>query len=424
MLNVCSRVSARASIHAVIAVTVLWAITGVSCTQTRPVAGATRLGGHDSQQQPLKGANVRAPQEDQQWKLRRADGEDLNLFTALASCEDEVFLTDNQNRLLRFDRRGDGALTVVADEDDGLGRPMGLVADCSNRRLHVVNEGPHTVTTLDFTSGVVLKTYSYPRNLGATFSAHLAAPDQVYIAGIWNSDLKLAMLNSPWSVDHFYDRDLYLGASLSLTTGAVQRLLRPYDNRCIGAGACLATDLDSFPHSTQSGLPLRVASQAASERVGLYDRQDTLLRTISVASPMFRRNGEVLAPGTRAQARGPWMMQNSIIRRVFAFSDRVAVVHTQSESLARNVAGPDGQSAELGRLNVYVNLYTRAGMPLEQDIKLSDVPVGKDSSHLYVIEHGPTGPRSVAPSVTLLRIRIITPVGALASPHVQTQSIG
>ena len=85
------------------------------------------------------------------------------------------------------------------------------------------------------------------------------------------------------------------------------------------------------------------------------------------------------------------MTRNSIIRRVFAFAEIVAVVHSRTETVA------DPQLGGLPRLNVFVNLYSRDGTPLVSDIRLSDMPVGRDSSHLYVIDYGAPGRRPAAP---------------------------
>ena len=126
---------------------------------------------------------------------------------------------------------------------------------------------------------------------------------------------------------------------------------------------------------------------------------------------MFRRDGEELAVGTRAEQRLIWMTRNSIIRRVFAFAEIVAVVHSRTETVS------DPQLGGLPRLNVFVNLYSRDGAPLVSDIPLSDLPVGRDSSHLYVIDYGPMGRRPAAPGVRLLRIPVSTKLASLRPAH-------
>ena len=87
---------------------------------------------------------------------------------------------------------------------------------------------------------------------------------------------------------------------VSLATGVGEPLLPPYDRRCIGAGACVYTDLDALPPSGDARRPVRVAALGASARVGLYDRKNTLLRTIDIASPLFHATARSLP-----SARGP-----------------------------------------------------------------------------------------------------------------------
>ena len=214
-------------------------------------------------------ARGRAPRADQQWELRRADGRELTLFHALARCADDVFLTDDQNRLFRFDARAAGVLTEIANEDKGLAVPIGLAADCSRGRLFVANDGPNTVTTLDVGSASVLNSQPYPRNLSLTRGVHVAGSDQLFVAGLWKPEPTVSLLRTR-SIETFYD-GLALGTRVSLATGVGEPLLPPYDRRCIGAGACVYTDLDLFPPSGDARRPVRVAAQGASARIGLYD---------------------------------------------------------------------------------------------------------------------------------------------------------
>lgn len=181
-----------------------------------------------------------------------------------------------------------------------MGRANALAADCASGRLHIVNDGPSTVTTLDLASASIVKTQPFTPNLRRALSAHLGRSDRLIIASLWNSGPSRDPLENRTG-ENFYDR-LFLGGSVSLSTKKAEPLLPPYERRCIGAGACRVTDVDSFPSSTDTRLPAWVASQAASSRIGLYDAQKRIIRTVAVVSPMFRRDGEELPVHVRSPA--------------------------------------------------------------------------------------------------------------------------
>lgn len=53
-----------------------------------------------------------------------------------------------------------------------------------------------------------------------------------------------------------------------------------------------------------------------------------------------------------------------------------------------------------------MNLYSPAGARLVSDIRLPDLPVGHDESHILVIDYGGLGRRHNASQVRLLRVRV------------------
>ena len=61
---------------------------------------------------------------------------------------------------------------------------------------------------------------------------------------------------------------------------------------------------------------------------------------------------------------------------------------------------------------VYMNLHTAGGEGLVSDIRLPDLPVGRDGGHLLVIDYGEAGRWGDGDRVDLLRI----PMDASAHP--------
>src|SRR5207247_2811267 len=114
-------------------------------------------------------------------------------------------------------------------------------ADCERERLYVVNEGPRTVVTLNARSGEVLGKQSYGRGLSQPRSANLVGQDDMYLGGLWNPEPARAL---PSLAAESFFASLRLGLKLSLTSGAVEGGLRPFEPRCPAAAACTFADLD------------------------------------------------------------------------------------------------------------------------------------------------------------------------------------
>lgn len=344
----------------------------------------------------------RAARVDRTWTLEPAEGDTLDIILAVARCGDDLFLSDTQNRVSRVDAKATTArLRLLASEEQGIGRPGALATDCDRGRLHVVNTGPRTVVTLDLKTGAVLKTVPFKREIYEVHFADLVEPDVLYIGGLWNADEPNQLPKR--EANSFYD-STWIGQRVSLATGAVDPGLAPYETRCIAAGTCTIADLDRVRGAKAAAW---VAAQGISTRVAVYDASGKRTALHDVRSPKFTRDGVELPVATPASKYVEWQTRNSLIRQVFAFGDRIATIHTLTS------LPPGWKFGELTQPEVFMNLHALDGTGLVSDVKLPDFVVGRDDTHLYVVDYGPGGRRNGGERGTLVRIPIATGADAV-----------
>lgn len=257
-----------------------------------------------------------------------------------------------------------------------------------------MNLGPRTVVTLNTSSGAVLGTQPFERELYETRSATLAGPDTLYIAGLWNADPARGLPKR--DADSFFE-STWLGEKLSLTDGSIENGLPPYETRCGAAGACPYADMDRV---AGTGSAAWVAAQGTSTRVALYDARGGRTATVDVTSPKFLRDGTEMPVAVGGDVIERWKSRNSIIRRVFAIGDRLVSIHTLTE------LGPDWQFGQQTAFSVFMNIHALDGRPLVSDVKLVDVPIGRDDANLYAVDYGPAQRRNGATEATLVRVPI------------------
>jgi hypothetical protein len=340
-------------------------------------------------------ARGRAARIDQSWVLEPAEGNTFDIILSVARCGDDVFLSDTQNRVSRIAVSASKTrLQLFASESQGIGRPGALVADCDRGRLHVVNTGPRTILTLDIKSGKVLATQSFKRELYEVHFATLVEPDVLAIGGLWNPDEPNPL---PKRESDAFFRSTSIGQRVSLTSGTVEAGLPPYETRCVAAGSCTIASLDRV-HSGNGAA--WVAAHATATSVALYDAHGKRTALFDVRSPQFVRDGVELPVATPAPVYAQWQSRNSLIRYVFAFGDRILTVHTLTG------LPPGWKFGEPTKQAVFMNVHALDGKPLVSDVKLPDFPVGRDDTHLYVVDYGAGGRRNGGERGTLVRIPI------------------
>ena len=336
----------------------------------------------------------------ERWELRRGGGEEFGVVSNLARCEDDVFLSDAQAHVFRFNVATGGALSLVADERVGLHNPSALAVDCVAGALYVVDGGDTgIVVALRIRDGSLIRKYDFAlEQLSYMRSAHVVAPDSLYIAGVWRINKALSPLRTT-TVDDFYD-GLRIGGRLSLTSGTLEPGFAPYESRCIGAGACLFPNLDQVPDANPRQTANWIVSQATSTKVGLYDASGRLAETITVNSPLFVRNGEELSVQASDTARVRWMHGNSTIYGVAAFPQYLATIH-------RRQLDPNWQmNSSIPRFDIFMNLHTYSGQGLVSDILLPELPIARDANSVYVVDYGGSGRKPANRSAHLLRIPV------------------
>jgi hypothetical protein len=157
----------------------------------------------------------------------------------------------------------------------------------------------------------------------------------------------------------------------------------PLERGCFTASpGCLTVNLDAVRASP--GIAW-IAAQKISTRVGLFDAQRRLVRTVDVRSPFFREDGRRVPQRTDLVQELAWHEDNSVIQDVAAFRDGFAVVHA--------IHRTRGWQPRPIAFDVFVNVYGYDGRPLVSDIRLPDLPVARDADNLYTVSYGAAGRR-------------------------------
>jgi hypothetical protein len=250
------------------------------------------------------------------------------------------------------------------------------------------------VVTLNTRSGAVLKTQVFKRELYEARSATLAEPDVLYIGGLWNADTQRQLPSR--DIASFFE-STWIGEKLSVASGDVESGLSPYETRCMAAGACTYADLDRIRGAASAAW---VGAQGISTRIALYDTRGHRTGTYDVTSPRFLRDGTEMPVATSPGITERWKARNSIIRRVFAIDRHLVTIHTLTK------IGPHWKFGEQPQFSVFMNIHTLDGAGVVSDVKLPDVPIGRDETCLYTVDYGAGGRRDRAERVKLVQIPI------------------
>jgi hypothetical protein len=340
-------------------------------------------------------ANGRPARIETTWELRRDDHQPIDILTSLARCGPRLFVSDTQSHVFQLDTSAaQPLLRVFASEEQGIGRPTALAADCSTDRLYVLNAGLRTIVELNARTGAVVSTRSFKRDLYEA-RALIVDADAYYIGGVWNADPANSLPKR--DVDSFFD-STWLGERVSRDSDSVTGALAVYAARCIAASACTFGSLDRIP---DGGSSTWIAAHGASTDVALYDRTGHRTATFDATSPKFQRDGTTLAVATPQEAAERWKSRNSLIRYVFATAKYLAVVHTLT------MIGPDWRFGQQTDFSIFMNVYAPDGSGLVSDIKLPGLPIGRDDTRIYVVDYGERG-RRASDQLTLAAIPVTT----------------
>ena len=148
------------------------------------------------------------------------------------------------------------------------------------------------------------------------------------------------------------------------------------------------------------GRPVWAAVQGISTRVAIFDDRRQRTATFDVRSPKFLRDGTEMPVSTGASITEQWQSRNTLIRAVFVMANSIVTIHSL------NVLGPNYTFGEQSQYAVFMNVHALDGSGLVSDVKLPDLPIGRDETHLYAIDFGSEGRRNAADRLRLVRIPI------------------
>ena len=331
------------------------------------------------------------------WDVEKPDG--FGIVQGATRCGDVLFFADTQQELHRYSFATKSLQPPLTN--DQIAFPTALTADCSAQILYLVTGIPMkkgagaAVHAIDLNSGKLQREYPLPSNFVPRAGATFIPPATVEMSGLWiPPDLPpVSLLSVP--AERYYER-LSIGVKLSLTTGNAVPVLTPYETVCIGAGEC--PDVHSDVVVTRRGT-LRAAALPASDAIGIYGPDTPQPRRVSVQSKNFLRTGERLQPNDSLGKRMQWSASNSAISQIFAFQDGVVAIHAQ------HIPGPGGgHDGQRIHFTTYMNTYDWTGTAGRVDLKLTDIPVGRDDKTIFVIDYGFDGRENGATKIRILQI--------------------
>ena len=244
------------------------------------------------------------------------------------------------------------------------------------------------MAAIDANTGTIVGQHEVPPMFAS--NSQFVPPSTLYVAGLIRAD-PAARFRPTATTDLF--RNTHLGVRLALDTGIVEPVLEPYDNECIGAGACFTVSM------VPSGSGW-LASQPTSTRIAAYERAGSRPQLIDITTAGFVRNGTTLAPDTDAETRVRWHAGNSTIDRVFRFPHHIAVVHVRPRLESGWVFGQQLNFTAL------MNVYTLSGELVKGDVPLPDLAIGQDEEGVFAVDYGEQGRAGDKMNVTLVRIAV------------------
>lgn len=343
-----------------------------------PVMSVARVARPPKDSTPFqRSAGGEHARDDGRWRIA-AGRSAIGLIVGAAVCGDDAFLLDRQaGRVHRADLAA-GKITGSIGLDVGALRFVTSVAtDCTAERLYVTHRDG--VAVFDVRSGHVDANYSKPASFVHALGASVldTTSQTLSVSGLWPQS------DSDWLIkplDRMYEGDR-IGYQLDLRTGRATPMLAPVERGCWSLGPnCTAATLDRVHGGGW------VAAHRVGMLVGVYDARYQLIRTIDVRSPLFSETGRRNA-SQKIDAMLAWGVENSVIRQVHAFGDEIVTVHSVNRSKPGN--------GKRTTFDVFMNVHALDGQPLQSDLRLPDLPVGRDDTSLYVVDYGANGRRKL-----------------------------
>ena len=324
--------------------------------------------------------------------LRWPPGQPVDIVWSVALCGDRGYLLalrlrtvhvvdlTRGERIGRIGRRGDGPGEFQY--------AVAMGADCDADRLYV-SEQLVGVIIFEASTGTYLDTPPAPADFLATSGRILAAGDVLYVPGLWSPG-RFGYSSTPRREMY---RGVTLGWRLPLAGGESGPIADPFETGCIAqAAACDSIGFDRL------GPDAWVLTQGGGTTAAILSDAGTVQRRFDIRSPRFRRDGAALTWAADVDDEAVWERANSSIYGVYAHADVIATVHGH-----QTTEGPLDRPAEFA---FYMNLHTAAGEGLVSDIRLPDLPVGRDGGYLLVIDYGEAGRWGDTDRIDLLRIPI------------------
>ncbi len=342
-------------------------------------------------------AEGRLANVDRQWEIAFSQSEQIGVVGSLATCGEEALLLDpRRSRVHRVDLRGRLRHRSIGNAQDGrdeISEPISFAADCDSGRLYVVTVD--TVAVFDLITSAIIHRIRVrdgfqPRGRTAIFD-HDART--LYFSGLWPALDYDRMQARP-------DRMLSaarVGLQVSLDSGDQRSMFGSLELGCpTFSGECWESSFDRITSNPSLGW---VMAHALGSRVGVYDRDGRLVRVLDISSPLFRRDGTTVSASAPFTEKVAWRQRNSAIVDVFSIGDRLVTVH----SLYRK---GDWAPKQWVQFDVYANVHTLDGRGLASDVKLPDLPVGRDRFGIFAIDYGDEGRRAGASRIHLVHVAL------------------
>lgn len=369
-------------------------LTLAACGRTGPAGSTTSL--------PVSGYEVDARGAtaivDQSWTLR-GNGQPIGTIVGAVRCEDVLLLSDSDGVIRRMNLVSGSTEPSLAE-----GRENAAIgADCDRRLVYTLGSmgfgkatrGRRVLSILDLDTGAERR--SIPLDLMMVTSATASITNgEFVVGGTWMPFAKAGYTHPP-PATFFSDKKIGFGVNLS--SGKAEPAFDPYEMSCRGAGRCVGGSLSRVQGD---GTVAWIATQPTSSDLGLYDESRRLVRRLDITSPLFRKDGRTLDTLDAEQSMR-WSTSNSVVSRADLFPDGVVVTVHYLARLPQDWVF--GQTVDF---DWWMNLHSLDGRKLVSDIRLPDMPIGRDDTDLYAIDYGPGGRRSAPDSVKVLRIAVKT----------------
>ena len=340
--------------------------------------------------------------QGREWVMSAPEG--FGVITSIARCADVVFLADSRLRIRRFDTNDVKFLPDLPLQTNLLA--TALATDCASDTLYIVTNIPlgrnksAAVYAVAMKTGEMRREYALPVTFLPRPGARFLSPDTLIVGGLW------LPADQPPESRHVSERNYYgnglrLGVRVSISSGVVEPLVGPYEEECVGAGQCPDVRVDAIGSSPALRF---IAGLPASTKVGIYASKDSRPLIVDVRTPQFVRSGEVLGLSEPVETRMRWVGKNSIISRVIAFDDVVAVVHTKYQT------GDGWKMGDASPRASFLNTYRWDGRTMDADVPISEgFNLGFDEDYLYAADYGSTGAHDGAKEIVLRQIPIRSP---------------